>query len=54
MKRNGKQKGFCQRFASALAITLLGALIGANAASAQEKRVYRWVDEDGNVHYLEP
>lgn len=29
------------------------ALLLATTASAQKQKVYRWVDEDGNVHYTE-
>ena len=51
MNRNETRNGFCRSIivtaAAALALTL-----GATAQS-QERKVYRWVDEDGNVHYSE-
>ena len=42
--------GMTRRVVAALAATLL--LLGGPAL-AQNKKVYRWVDADGNVHYTE-
>lgn len=54
MTRNGKQNGFLKRLlASTAALLLIVALAGSEAAWAQKKKVYRWVDEQGNVHYSE-
>lgn len=53
MKRTGTRKGFCRSVTSVLTAALLIGLAGASVATAQEKRVYRWVDEEGNVHYSE-
>jgi len=50
MKRNG----FSASSIIAVAAALIIGLGSAQAAFAQEKkRVYRWVDEEGNVHYSE-
>lgn len=50
MKRNG----FSAWLITAVAAALIIGLGSAQAAFAQEqKRVYRWVDEEGNVHYSE-
>lgn len=48
MKRNGF-------FSKAVVVTaaLLIALAASQSAWSQKKRVYRWVDEEGNVHYSE-
>lgn len=51
MNRNRKRKGI-QRPVIATAAAVLALAISA-ATAAQEKKVYRWVDEDGNVHYSE-
>jgi hypothetical protein len=47
-----KQKGF----SSNVIVAIIGALVLALAsgqAIAQKKKVYRWVDDEGNVHYSE-
>lgn len=36
-----------------MALTMALTLAFSQAAWTQEKKVYRWVDEDGNVHYSE-
>lgn len=61
MKGNAKWNGFWRpltaKVASSLTMalvpTLALALAFSQATWAQEKKVYRWVDEDGNVHYSE-
>lgn len=51
MNRNRKRKGI-HRPVIVTAAAVLALAISA-ATTAQEKKVYRWVDEDGNVHYSE-
>lgn len=51
MNRNRKRNGI-HRSAIVTAAAVLALAVSA-AAAAQEKKVYRWVDEDGNVHYSE-
>lgn len=61
MKGNAKWNGFrrpltakaASGLSMALVPTLALALAFSQAVWAQEKKVYRWVDEDGNVHYSE-
>lgn len=54
MTRNGKRNGFSASVITAAAVALIVGLAATQAAWAQEKkRVYRWVDEEGNVHYSE-
>lgn len=61
MKGNGRGNGFFVSMVAALAgAFLLGALLPPESAWAQRqpqqqgaKKVYRWVDEEGNVHYSE-
>ena len=36
-----------------ITIAAAAALLLTGTATAQEQKVYRWVDEDGNVHYTE-
>ena len=38
---------------AALALGLLAAALSAPDTEAQDQKVYRWVDEEGNVHYTE-
>lgn len=51
MNRNRKRKGIHRPVIATTAAVL--ALAVSAATAAQEKKVYRWVDEDGNVHYSE-
>ena len=36
---------------AAMILGLLAAAFSPTGAEAQDQKVYRWVDEDGNVHY---
>ena len=38
---------------AAMILGLLAAAFSPTGAEAQDQKVYRWVDEDGNVHYTE-
>jgi hypothetical protein len=42
-----------KRSALAILAALVVTSLAAGPATAQDKKVYRWVDEDGNVHYTE-
>lgn len=54
MNRKGIRKGFSRPITTAIAAFCLLTVCLAHTAWAQDKkRVYRWVDEDGNVHYSE-
>jgi len=54
MEPDMKRKGFSAPVTAAIAIFCLFTFCLAQSAWAQEKkRLYRWVDEDGNVHYSE-
>lgn len=48
-----KGKGFLHSTIAAACAALLIGLAAAPNADAQDKKVYRWVDEEGNVHYSE-
>jgi hypothetical protein len=48
-----EQKTELKRSALAILAALVVTSLAAGPAAAQDKKVYRWVDEDGNVHYTE-
>jgi hypothetical protein len=48
-----EQKTELKRSALAILAALVVTSLAAGPATAQDKKVYRWVDEDGNVHYTE-
>ena len=48
-----EQKTELKRIVLVIVAALVVTSLAAGPAIAQDKKVYRWVDEDGNVHYTE-
>jgi hypothetical protein len=53
MEHDMKRKGLFGPIPAAIVAVLFLTACLAQSAWAQKKRVYRWVDEEGNVHYSE-